>query len=262
MSQIESPQNPKIKNLLKLQEKSRERKKQGLFVVEGVQEVRLALDSGFEANEFFVSESIFQNQIELPKVQTNFVSEALFEKIVYRGTTGGIVGIFKMKQNNLSEIKLPENALVVVLESVEKPGNLGAILRTCDGAGVDALIVCDPLVDFYNPNVIRSSVGTIFTNQFVSDSKENVINWLKSNQIQIISTFLRDDTKNLYEIDFKKKSAIILGTENSGLKEDWLENSNFLVKIPMNGKVDSLNVSNAAAICIYEAIRQKNYSKI
>ena len=259
--QIESPQNPKIKNLLKLQEKSRERKKQGLFVVEGVQEVSLALKSGFEAVEFFVCESIFQNEINLPKIQTYFVSENLFEKIVYRGTTGGIIGVFKMKKNELSQLELVDNALVVVLESVEKPGNLGAILRTCDGAGVDALLVCDPLVDFYNPNVIRSSVGTVFTNQFFSGSKENIVNWLKSNQIQIISTYLREDTKNLYEIDFKGKSAIVLGTENSGLTQDWLEHSDFLVKIPMNGMVDSLNVSNAAAICIYEALRQKNYSK-
>ncbi|SMC31847.1 TrmH family RNA methyltransferase [Moheibacter sediminis] len=259
--QIESLQNPKIKNLLKLQEKSRERKKHGLFVVEGLQEVGLAFESGFELNEIFICESIFQNQISLPKIHTNFVSEALFEKIVYRGTTGGIVGVFKMKKNELSEIKLSDNALVVVLESIEKPGNLGAILRTCDGAGVEALLVCDPLVDFYNPNVIRSSVGTIFTNQFNSDSKENIINWLRSNKIQIISTYLRDDTKTLYEIDFKGKSAIVLGTENSGLTKEWLEHSDFLVKIPMNGMVDSLNVSNAAAICIYEALRQKNYSK-
>lgn len=259
--QIESLQNPKIKNLLKLQEKSRERKKQGLFVVEGIQEVELALKSGFEVNEFFICESIFQNQISISKSQTKFVAEALFEKIAYRGTTGGIVGIFKIKKNDLSEIKLSDNALIVVLESVEKPGNLGAILRTCDGAGVDALLICDPLLDFYNPNVIRSSVGTIFTNQFAAEKKENIINWLKLNKIQIISTYLRDDTKSLYDVDFKGKSAIVLGTENSGLTEDWLENSDFLVKIPMNGMVDSLNVSNAAAICIYEAIRQKNYSK-
>lgn len=259
--QIESAQNPKIKNLLKLQEKSRERKKQGLFVVEGVQEVELALKSGFEASELFICESVFRNQVSLPKIRANFVSAALFEKIAYRGTTGGIIGIFKLKENKLLEIELSDNALVMVLESVEKPGNLGAILRTCDGAGVDAVLVCDPLVDFYNPNVIRSSVGTVFTNIFSSDSKENIIKWLKSNHIQIVSTYLREDTKSLYDVDFNRKSAIILGTENSGLTEEWLEHSDILVKIPMNGMVDSLNVSSAAAICIYEALRQKNYSK-
>lgn len=259
--QIESAQNPKIKNLLKLQEKSRERKKQELFVVEGIQEIQLALNSGFEAKEFFVCDAVFQNEIKLPQTQINSISKSVFEKIAYRGTTGGIAGVFNIKQKRLSEIQLSENAFIVVLESVEKPGNLGAILRTCDGAGVDAIVVCDPLVDFFNPNVVRSSVGTIFTNQFASDSKENVINWLKSNQVQIISTYLRNDTKNLYDIDFRKKSAIVLGTENSGLTEDWLEHSDQLIKIPMRGKVDSLNVSNAAAICIYEAIRQKNHSK-
>ncbi len=259
--QFESAQNPKIKNLLKLQEKSRERKKQELFVVEGIQEIQLALNSGFEAKEFFVCDAVFQNEIKLPQTQINSISKSVFEKIAYRGTTGGIAGVFNIKQKRLSEIQLSENAFIVVLESVEKPGNLGAILRTCDGAGVDAIVVCDPLVDFFNPNVVRSSVGTIFTNQFASDSKENVINWLKSNQVQIISTYLRNDTKNLYDIDFRKKSAIVLGTENSGLTEDWLEHSDQLIKIPMRGKVDSLNVSNAAAICIYEAIRQKNHSK-
>lgn len=259
--QIESAQNPKIKNLLKLQEKSRERKKQELFVVEGIQEIQLALNSGFEAKEFFVCDAVFQNEIKLPQTQINSISKSVFEKIAYRGTTGGIAGVFNIKQKRLSEIQLSENAFIVVLESVEKPGNLGAILRTCDGAGVDAIVVCDPLVDFFNPNVVRSSVGTIFTNQFASDSKENVINWLKSNQVQIISTYLRNDTKNLYDIDFRKKSAIVLGTENSGLTEDWLEHSDQLIKIPMRGKADSLNVSNAAAICIYEAIRQKNHSK-
>lgn len=259
--QIESPQNPKIKNLLKLQEKSRERKKQGLFVVEGIQENYLALGSGFLPDEFFICEEIFQNQIELPNAQVHFISKSLFEKIAYRGTTGGMVGVYRQKKNDLDKIKLGKNALVVVLESVEKPGNLGAILRTCDGAGVDAVIVCDPLVDFYNPNVIRSSVGTIFTNQIASENKENVINWLKSNHIQVIPTYLREDTKSLYEIDFTKNSAIIFGTENSGLTEEWLEYADELVKIPMNGKVDSLNVSSAAAICIYEALRQKNYPK-
>lgn len=258
---IESPQNSKIKNLLKLQNKSRERKKQGLFVVEGTQEVRLALDSGFVPEEFFVCEDIFKNAILIPQAQINFVSKTLYEKIAYRETTGGIIGIFKMRENSLSDIKITDNVLIVVLESVEKPGNLGAILRTCDGAGVNALIVCDPLVDFYNPNVIRSSVGTVFTNRISSESKENVIKWLKSNGISIYSTFLREDTKTLFEVSFQRKSAIILGTENSGLTDDWINHSDELIKIPMDGKVDSLNVSNAAAICIYEAMRQRNYSK-
>lgn len=259
--QIESTQNPKIKNLLKLQEKSRERKKQGLFVIEGVQENRMAQDSGFVAREFFICDSIFESSIKLQQATINLVSSYLFEKIAYREKTGGIIGIYETQNHGLDRIKLSENPLVVVLESVEKPGNLGAILRSCDGAGADALIVCDPLTDFYNPNVIRSSVGSVFTCQTASGSKENVIEWLKSNKVQIISTYLNEKTQNLYDADLTKSSAIVLGTENSGLTPEWLKHSDYLVKIPMNGHVDSLNVSNAAAICVYEAIRQRNHSK-
>lgn len=254
---IESPQNPKIKNLLKLQQKSRERKLQALFVVEGVQENQLALDSGFVPNEIYICERVWENSFDLSEFKIQNVSSKVFEKIAYRNSTGGIIGIYDEKIHYLNELKLTENPLVVVLESVEKPGNLGAILRTCDGAGVDALIVCDPLIDFYNPNVIRSSVGTVFTNQIFAETKENTINFLKNNDFQIVSTYLRKDTISLYEVDFTKKTAIVLGTENSGLTNDWAKNSDKLVKIPMNGKVDSLNVSNAAAICIYEAVRQR-----
>jgi TrmH family RNA methyltransferase len=255
---IESTQNPRIKNLLKLQEKSRERKKQGLFVVEGIQENQMALEAGYQPVEFFICENLFSDSFPLPKGLEIQVSSTLFEKIAYRGTTGGIIGIYKIQQKKLEEIILPDNALVVVLEAVEKPGNLGAVLRTCDGAGVDLLVVCDPLVDFYNPNVIRSSVGTIFTNSFVSVEKEDLVECLKKMKVQIVSTFLREDTKNLYEVNLSKSSAIILGTEAFGLSEFWAENSDHLIKIPMKGKVDSLNVSNAAAICIYEALRQKS----
>lgn len=260
--QIESAQNPKIKNLLKLQEKSRERKKQGLFTVEGIQENTLAFSAGYEPEEFFVCESIFTaSEGLLSKAKINRLSPALFEKVAYRGTTGGIIGVYKNRFSRLEEIELPENPLVIVLESVEKPGNLGAVLRTCDGAGADLLIVCDPLADFYNPNVIRSSVGTVFTNRVVSAEKEKVAAWLLQNEVQIVSTFLREETKDLYEVDFRKSSAIVLGTEATGLSDFWSEKSDLLVKIPMYGKVDSLNVSNAAAICIYEAVRQRRAGK-
>jgi TrmH family RNA methyltransferase len=174
-----------------------------------------------------------------------------------RKSTGGIIGVYKTKSSTLTDLQLPENALVVVLEAVEKPGNLGAVLRTGDGAKVDAVIVCDETVDFFNPNVIRSSVGTLFTNQIASASKEAVLEFLKSHSIQVVSTFLRDETKNLYETDFTKSSAIILGTEATGLSDFWADHSDSLIKIPMLGFVDSLNVSNAAAICVYEAVRQR-----
>ncbi len=255
--QIESLQNPKIKNLLKLQEKSRERKNQNAFVVEGLQENRLAIEGGFRALEFYICEDLFDDTLPLENGKIYKVNKPVFEKIAYRKTTGGIVGVYATKENNLSGVELPENALILVLEAVEKPGNLGAVLRTADGANVDAVIVCDETVDFFNPNVIRSSVGTLFTNQIASGSKEEVLNLLKNNNIQIVSTFLRDNTKSLYEVDFKSSSAIVLGTEATGLSNFWADESDVLIKIPMLGFVDSLNVSNAAAICVYEAVRQR-----
>lgn len=254
---IESLQNPGIKELLRLQQKSRERKSLGLFVVEGVQENNLAVQSGFKAKRYYLSENIWKSNFKLPKSEMIQVSDSLFKKIAYRETTGGIIGIYENHQLKLNEINLPPDPLIVILESVEKPGNLGAVLRSCDGAGVDLLMVCDPLTDFFNPNVIRSSVGTVFTNKTIAEDKEKIVGWLKSNKIQIISTFLRDDTQSLYKTDLTKGTAIVLGTEATGLSDYWIEHSDYLIKIPMYGKVDSLNVSNAATVCIYETLRQR-----
>lgn len=254
---IESLQNPQIKNLLKLQQKSRERKSSGLFVAEGLQENRLALDSGFEAVKFFIADGIYHSNLDTQTAEIVFVSNQLFEKIAYRGTTGGIIGLYKFKESKIDTVQLSENPLIVILESVEKPGNLGAVLRSCDGAGVDLLIVCDPLTDFFNPNIIRSSVGTVFTMPLIAEEKEKTLNWLKENNIRVFSTFLRDETISLYDADLKSGCAIVLGTEAVGLSDFWADNSDRLIKIPMMGKVDSLNVSNAAAICMYEALRQR-----
>jgi TrmH family RNA methyltransferase len=254
---IESLQNPGIKQLLKLQQKSRERKSSGLFVVEGVQENRLALNAGFEPQKLYLANGIYQSDLRLPQTEKIKLSAALFEQIAYRGTSGGIIGIYKSKTLRLNEIRLPKNPMIVILEAVEKPGNMGAVLRSCDGAGVDLLVVCDPLTDFYNPNVIRSSVGTVFTCKTLAETKENIVDWLKKNDVQIVSTFLSEDTLNLYEADFTKSSAIVLGTESTGLSDFWNAHSDVKIKIPMKGRVDSLNVSNAAAVCVYEAIRQR-----
>lgn len=256
--QIESLQNQKIKNLLKLQEKSRERKNQGLFIVEGTQENELAIKGGYEAVEIYICEDIYDSDIKFGNPRRFEITRTIFEKLAYRKSTGGIIGVYKTKASKLEDLNLPENPLVVVLEAVEKPGNLGAVLRTGDGAKVDAVIVCDETVDFFNPNVIRSSVGTLFTNQIASATKEEVLNYLKARNVQIVSTFLRDETISLYEADFTSGSAIILGTEATGLSDFWADNSAALIKIPMLGYVDSLNVSNAAAICVYEAVRQRS----
>lgn len=254
--EISSLQNPKIKQLIKLQQKSRERSKQGLFVVEGVQENILALQNNFEPVQWFVCESIFANDFELKDAQTFCVTNEVFDKIAYRNTTGGIIGVYKTKFFELNDIP-KENPLIVVLEAVEKPGNLGAILRSSDASNADAVVVCDRKVDFFNPNVIRSSVGTIFTKTIIATEKETFIDYCKENNIQVLSTFLKDDTISLYETKLNQPTAMVFGTESTGLSDFWLEHSTNTIKIPMLGQVDSLNVSNAVAICVFEAVRQR-----
>lgn len=255
--QITSLQNTKVKQLTKLQQKSRERNKSGTFVVEGIQENRLALENNFEPTQFFVQPEIFKNALELPNAEVFEVNQEVFNKIAYRNSTGGIVGVYKSKNFDLAQLIDKVNPLLVVLEAVEKPGNLGAILRTCDAAQVDAVIVCDRLVDFYNPNVIRSSVGTVFTNKLIGCDKTEVVDFCQKNNLAMYATFLREDTKSLYEVGLNEASAIIFGTEATGLSDFWAEHATQTIKIPMLGQVDSLNVSNAVAVCVYEAVRQR-----
>jgi TrmH family RNA methyltransferase len=160
--------------------------------------------------------------------------------------------------HGLNQLRLSKNPLLLILESVEKPGNLGAVLRTADAAGVDAVIICDPHTDFYNPNVIRSSVGCVFTNQIASATSEETINWLKENNIKIFSTYLKASAP-YHETDFTKPCAIILGTEATGLSDLWVKKSDATIIIPMQGKIDSMNVSTAAAVVVFEARRQRGF---
>ncbi|MGV4461076.1 TrmH family RNA methyltransferase [Ornithobacterium rhinotracheale] len=257
---ISSVQNQKIKDLIKLQQKSRYRKKTGLLVAEGVQENLLALQNGFEAESFFVCPDFFSDEElkqKLPENQIFEITQEIFEKIAYRKTTGGILGVYKQKLNDLQDLKHIENPLIVVLEQVEKPGNLGAILRSADAAGADAVVVCDERVDFFNPNVVRSSVGTVFTNKIIYANAQDFVKFCREQKIQILATFLRDDTRDLFACQMKAGTALIFGTESTGLSHFWLKDVTHTIKIPMNGKVDSLNVSNAVAICLYEAVRQR-----
>jgi len=259
---ITSIQNPKIKNILSL-EKSRERKKQNQFVIEGVKELGLAVDGGYKIDSVFFCPTIIASSAVLAIIKNEQllvpVDENVFSKIAYRESTGGVIALAEQKQHSLSAIKLRKSPLLLILESVEKPGNLGAVLRTADAAGTDAVIICDPLVDLYNPNVIRSSVGCLFSNQLASASTEETINWLTENDILIYCTYL-GASKSYHEVDFKKPCAIVMGTESSGLSERWIDHSSQNIIIPMQGKIDSLNVSTAAAIVVFEASRQRGFS--
>jgi TrmH family RNA methyltransferase len=261
---ITSTQNPKIKNLLAL-EKPRERKKQQLFVIEGLKEIGMALEAGYKIGNLFFCEEIISVQ-DLPKNlsrerQLIPVSKEVFDKIAIRENSGGVIALAEMRTNKLEQLNLKANPLLLIIESVEKPGNLGALLRTADAAGVDAVICCDSQTDFYNPNVIRSSIGCVFTNQVATASSEETIEWLKKNDIHIYSTYL-EAAKPYYEINFNTPSAIVMGTEATGISDVWIRHSDANIIIPMQGKIDSMNVSTAAAVVVFEARRQRGFSNL
>ena len=185
------------------------------------------------------------------------VTREIYEKIAYRGGTEGLVAEVKAKEIALAELKLSERPLVVVLEGVEKPGNLGAVLRSADAAGADAVLVCDPLTDLYNPNLIRASIGAVFTVPVACCSSEEAIKWLKDNNIKIYTAQLQDSSW-YYDTDMRGGTAIVIGTEATGLTAAWREAADAHIRIPMLGELDSLNASVSAAILLFEAVRQRN----
>lgn len=251
---IESFQNEKIKNITKLLTDNRFRKKSSVFVVEGQQENERAQKYNFEAVEFFICESIFRG--ELPKEKIHYVSDKIYEKIAYRGSSEGIIGVYKAKESDLNNFTPKENSTIIIVEGVEKPGNLGAILRSCEAFGIDALIITDAKADFYNPNVIRSSVGCLFGMEIFQSENEKTFEFLKNNSFNIYTTIMDETSEDLYKRDFTQKSAILFGTEHSGLSDFWYgKGKNTL--IPMSGSIDSLNLSNAVAITCYETLKQK-----
>lgn len=259
--QITSTQNPKIKNLIAL-EKPRERRKQCLFVIEGKKEIALALEAGYKIGNLFFCEEI----IPLAEVKALAkhdpllipVSKEVFEKVAIREGTGGVIAVAEMKTHRLDQLTLPDKPLVLVLEAVEKPGNLGAILRTADAAGVDAVVICDPLTDFYNPNVIRSSVGCVFTTPLASASSEETLAWLRQHHVTVFCTYLQA-SKPYHQQNYTGATAIVMGTEATGLSDTWVNNADANIIIPMAGKIDSMNVSTATAVVVFEARRQRGF---
>lgn len=264
IQEITSNVNPKIKEVAALLEKSKERRKSSLFVVEGLREVNACISNNYEIVSIFFNNQIISptdiDNLCLPKdVKVFSTSANAYSKIAYRENTEGIIAVVKEKKLSLDNIKLGkkwDQPLILVVESVEKPGNLGALLRTCDACGVDAVLVCDPLTDLYNPNLIRSSLGGIFTNQVVACSNEQALEWLRKNNINIYTAQLQD-SKWYYQTDMVSPTAIVMGTESTGLTDFWRIASNGKIKIPMLGELDSLNVSVSAAVLCYEAVRQR-----
>jgi len=240
IKEITSVQNPLIKEVIQLQEKSRVRKKKTLCIVEGVREIGLAQKADYVIETLLFCEEIFDiskfHDFNIETFRLIKISKEVYQKIAFRDTTEGVIAVLQTKNLDLNNIIFKrDNPLILVMEAPEKPGNIGALLRTADAANVDAVLIANPKTDVYNPNIIRSSIGCVFTNQIATGMTEDIIHFLQQNEIQIL--------------------------EATGLSQQWLENATQNIIIPMQGQIDSLNVSVSAAIVVFEAKRQRNFQK-
>ncbi|MDP2423548.1 MAG: RNA methyltransferase [Bacteroidales bacterium] len=260
---IESLQNPRVKLWIKLH-KPRDRRKTGRILIEGLREISMALTHGIEIENLIISSTGLQLLNEpaiqklIPTVECIEVSDVVFSKITYREQSDGLLVVARPLYLKLEDLKLSTNPILVILESVEKPGNLGAILRTADAANADAMIICDPATDIYNPNVIRSSLGCIFSMPLVACTSSEAFEWIKTHNIKSFAATLNASSW-YHQADMTGPSAIVMGAEAGGLSDFWLKNAACRIKIPMLGKVDSLNVSTSTAIILFEALRQRGF---
>ena len=261
--EITSTQNEFINQLVQLKDKSRERKKMGLFLIEGQREIQLALKGGYALETILFYPDLYSeaqlNDLTTQHINTIEISKQVYQKLAYRSTTEGILAVAKTKPHDLDHLELEtKNPLILIAEAPEKPGNIGALLRTADAAHVDAVVIANPKTDMYNPNIIRSSVGCIFTNTIATGNTPEIISFLKENNINIYCAALQASV-NYHTEDFTQPTAIVVGTEATGLSNDWLEHSTQNIIIPMQGEIDSMNVSVVAGILIFEAKRQRDF---
>lgn len=259
---ITSLQNKEVKQLVQLQQKSRERRHEKLLVIEGLREIKLALQADYKLHKILFCPEYLNEDISFLKKQTDeFVELApkVYQKIAYRSSTEGIVAVAQQKTHNLQSLKLSsKHPFVLVAEAPEKPGNIGALLRTADAAQVDAVLIANPKTDIYNPNIIRSSVGCVFTNQIATATSQEIIAFLEQQKINIYSAALEGST--LYtKPDYSKSTALVVGTEAHGLQKEWIKHSKQNIIIPMQGKIDSMNVSVSAGILVFEVKRQRGF---
>ncbi|WP_067148662.1 TrmH family RNA methyltransferase [Pseudotamlana agarivorans] len=264
MKAITSIQNSFVKQLFQLKEKSRERRKTGLFLIEGAREIMLAIQGGFDIETILFNPELHPLErveaLNAEDVDMIEISKEVYQKLAYRETTEGILAVAKSKSHQLNALKFnTKSPLILIAEAPEKPGNIGAILRTADAANVDAVIIANPKTDLYNPNIIRSSVGCVFTNTIATGSTTEIIKFLKTEGIHIYCAALQA-SEPYHTQDFTIPTAIVVGTEATGLSEEWRENATQNIIIPMQGAIDSMNVSVAAGILVFEAKRQRNFN--
>ena len=263
MKQITSIQNPYIKSLVQLQEKAKARKQSGTFLIEGKREIELAIKGNYQLETILFLPDLFSKdqitKLSNDSIEFIEINKEVYQKLAYRDTTEGIIAIAKTKSLSLLNLKLSENPLILVMESIEKPGNIGAMLRTCDAANIDAVIIANPKTDLYNPNIVRSSVGCLFTNQIAIGTSEEIIQFLKNKNIAIFGATLQNS--NFYHTqNYTIPTALVVGTEATGLTQVWRDNTTQNIIIPMQGEIDSMNVSVASAILLFEAKRQRGFN--
>jgi TrmH family RNA methyltransferase len=261
--QITSTKNTYIKELILLKEKSRARKKSGQFLIEGLREVALAIKGDYSMETvLFYSDLISEEAVKKSTnsdVEIIEISKDVYQKLAHRDTTEGIIAVAKNKTHDIKELSFKyKNPLILVAEAPEKPGNIGAVLRTADAANIDAVIIANPKTDLYNPNIIRSSVGCVFTNRIATGSTPEIIEFLKAHTISIYGAALQDSIE-YHTQDYTKPTAIVVGTEATGLSQEWRDAATQNIIIPMQGEIDSMNVSVAAGILIFEAKRQRKF---
>ena len=261
MKQISSVQNPFIKSLVLLQEKAKARKQSGTFLMEGQREISIAIKGGYQIETvLFLPEICTEKEASqlAPTAELIEINKEVFQKLAYRDTTEGILAIAKTKSTLLSDLQLSQNPLILVAEAPEKPGNIGALLRTADAAHLDAVIIANPKSDLYNPNIVRSSVGCLFTNQIATGTTAEIIAFLKEKNIAMYCATLQN-SNGYHSENYTTPTALVVGTEATGLTQEWRDAATQNIIIPMQGEIDSMNVSVAAAILIFEAKRQRGF---
>ncbi|HUH50859.1 MAG TPA: RNA methyltransferase [Flavobacterium sp.] len=262
MKKIESLQNQLIKHLIQLQAKSKTRKQTQTFLIEGLREISLALKGGYRLNTIlFCADILSEREIRTivsGDTECIEISAEVYKKLAYRDTTEGVLAVAQIKSLALSDLKLSDNPLIIVAEGIEKPGNLGAILRTADAANLDAVLIANPKSDMYNPNVVRASVGCLFTTTIGVGTTAEIAAYLKQNNINIYCATLQEAV-GYHTLDYTKPTALVVGTEATGVTDEFRALADQNIIIPMQGVIDSMNVSVAASVLIFEAKRQRDF---